>query len=185
MSRSLSSRARLVLGLGVAAAFVLPATAEADPRVRGGFSLNGGYFGVFSDVNRGNGGAISLGGRIGVQITDVFSVYYQNSPLGFFLFRNGPRVGAADFNTVLADFTIADTLGIGFGPSLDLVTSGSFAGSASPIEPGGHVRISLLLGSSSGFSRRQAFAIGLDPHVTYFDEGVLLSMAGGIGAEWY
>jgi hypothetical protein len=172
-------------GLAALAMMALPTTAHADPRVRGGFSLNGGYYGVFSDTNRGNGGSISLGGRIGVQISDVFSLYYQNSPLGFFLFRNGPKVGASDFNTILADFTIEDTFGVGFGPSLDLVTSGAFAGNASPVEPGGHVRISLLLGSSSGFSRRQSFAIGLDPHVTYFDKGVLLSLAGGIGAEWY
>lgn len=173
----------MVLAAALVAA--APSSAHADPRVRGGFSLNGGYYGVFSDSNRGDGGAISLGGRIGVQISDVFSLYYQNSPLGFFLARNGARVGAADFNAILADFTIEDTLGIGFGPSFDLVTTGAFAGNASPMGPGAHARVALLLGSSSAISRRQSFAIGLDPHITYFDEGVLLSLSGGIGAEWY
>jgi hypothetical protein len=178
--------ASIVGGAAALAALAIPAaSAHADPRVRGGFSLNGGYYGAFSDSNRGNGGSISLGGRIGVQISDVFSVYYQNSPLGFFLYRNGPRVGASDFNAILADFTIEDVLDLGIGPSFDIVTSGSFAGSPSPIGPGAHARIALLLGSSSATSRRQSFAIGLDPHVTYFDQGVLLSLAGGIGAEWY
>lgn len=185
MPRLASSTALLAACGLVAAAIALPRAAAADPRVRGGFSLNGGYFGTFANRAE-HGGSISLGGRIGVQITDVFSLYYQNTPLGFFQFKNdGPRVGAADFNTVLVDFTIADVFGVGFGPSFDLVTSGSFSGSPAPYGPGGHARISLLLGSSSGISRRQSFAIGLDPHITYFNEGALLSLAAGIGAEWY
>ena len=53
-----------------AAIFYAP-RAWADPRVRGGFSINGGYFGAVSRDDRANGGAISLAGRLGVQIGDV------------------------------------------------------------------------------------------------------------------
>jgi hypothetical protein len=164
----------------------LPAKdASAEPRVRGGFSINGGYFGAKSNTDNFSGGAISLAGRIGVQIGDVFSVYYQNSPVGWIEFQGGAHVGASDYNSVLADFTIEDILGLGIGPSCDLFTVGALRGHGSFVEPGAHARVALLIGGSGSMSRRQAFAIGIDPHVTYFNGGVLATVTGGIGAEWY
>jgi hypothetical protein len=171
--------------IALCAAFAYAPSAQAEPRVRGGFSINGGYFGAASKSDQSNGGAISLGGRIGVQLSDVFSLYYQNTPMGWILLEGGARVGGSDYNSVLADFTIEDTLGLGIGPSCDLVTVGQLRGRGSLVEPGAHARVSLLLGGSSGISRRQAFSIGLDPHVTYFNSGVLVSVTAGIGAEWY
>jgi hypothetical protein len=171
--------------LGVSAAFAHAPEASAEPRVRGGFSIAGGYFGAASKSDKGSGGAISLAGRIGVQIGDVFSVYYQNTPMGWILLQNGAHVGGSDYNSVLADFTIEDTLGLGIGPSCDFVSVGQLRGRGSFVEPGAHARIALLLGGSGGISRRQAFAIGIDPHVTYFNSGVLVSATAGIGAEWY
>jgi len=174
------------LGLGAAlgAAGVYAPDAHADPRVRGGFSLNGGYFGAASSADSAPGAAISLAGRVGVQIGDVFGLYYQNTPMGWILFEGPTFVGGSDYNSVLADFTIGDILGLGIGPSLDLISGGVLRASGGLVEPGAHGRVALLLGST-GMDRRQAFAIGIDPHVMYFNQGVLVSLTAGIGAEWY
>src|SRR4051812_40188758 len=92
----------LVTALGVAWAG-FESEAHADPRVRGGFSINGGYFGAASNTDKFSGGAISLAGRIGVQIGEVFSLYYQNTPVGWIQFQGGAHVGGSDYNSVLAD----------------------------------------------------------------------------------
>jgi hypothetical protein len=170
--------------IAVACLYACDASAD-EPRVRGGFSIAGGYFGARSDNSDTNGATISLAGRLGVQITNVFSLYYQNTPLGWIVFQGGASPGASDYNSILVDFTIEDVVGLGIGPSVDLFTAGPLGGRGTGVEPGAHARIALLLGGGGGFDRRQAFTIGIDPHVSYYAGGVLVSATAGIGAEWY
>src|SRR4029078_13387281 len=85
-----------------------------------GFSVNGGVAFYFdSDSNVYTWPEISVAGRIGLQITPLFSIYYQNTPT-FQVRGDGSGFFCVDYNSFLANLTLAHRVEIGFGPSADI-----------------------------------------------------------------
>lgn len=143
-----------------------------------------------------NGPEIAFGGlslRAGVQLSDLFGVYYQPMGLAGALYaRPGAASGAGLlFNSAMADFTIADFVSLGFGPSLDFIwgCSDTYQTEADcdSTDPffGANGRVALNLGAM-GTGTRNALSISVDVHPTVFDwdRGTVgVTMVGGIGYE--
>jgi hypothetical protein len=161
-------------------------------RLRGGFSILGGvtYGGRLSGV----GGA---SGRIGAQITPVFSAYYQATGLlgGYGVISQElvvVGVFAAAYNTFMAGFTLFNFLDLGVGPSADVlvrVSSSAQAGAASA-GIGAGTAFGLDFRAAFAFSgastgRRSGFCLTLAAHPTFVVGGVLTTFTLGLGGEWY
>jgi hypothetical protein len=172
------------------------------PRMRGGFSFNGGVF-----LLPGNppGGAFSIAGRAGVQFNHYVSLYYQNTPIvgatAAHDIPNNMRSGTvvfADYNSLLLGLTLLHMIDLAAGPSLDyvalaegtlmgsgLATSAS-ASTGTGIAAGAHGRVAFTIGGLSGKGpRRSGFTIGIDAHPSFLGIGKSMSLTGGLGAEWF
>jgi hypothetical protein len=158
------------------------------PRLRGGFSLNGG---VFLLPNNPTGGAFSLAGRVGVQLNRYLSVYYQNTPIVGATVSREMRSGTvvfSDYNSLLLNLTLLHLVELGVGPSLDYVAlargslmvngldSSASASSGTGIAGGAHGRFAVNIGS---------FSLGVDAHPLFLSTGKALSLTTGLGAEWF
>jgi len=183
-----------------------------DVRLRGGFSFNGGAL-FLPQSDNAYGGVIGLGLRLGVQFTDLFSLYYQNTPFVTLVLDPSKSftAGAMDYNTLLVGFTMWNWLDLGVGGGADIIgtyvckagTPTTLAdGTASPVvipdcsrqarvAPGAHLRLAVDIGSDPTpyQSRRSAFTVGIDLHPSFvIDSGatpVLVTLTAGIGGEWY
>jgi hypothetical protein len=179
-----------------------PEEVKDSPRLRGGFSFNGG---VFVLPNNPAGGAFSIAGRAGLQFNHYLSLYYQNTPIvgatAAHDVATGMRTGTvvfADYNSVLLDLTLLHMFDLGAGPSLDyialaqgsLMASGSnvsaSASSGTGVAAGAHGRFAWNLGGLSGNGpRRSGFSIGVDAHPMFLGIGKAVSLTAGLGAEWF
>jgi hypothetical protein len=164
-----------------------------DPiRFRGGFGLHGGI-GLFAlpGASVPPGPAISLSARLGIQFNNYFSLMYQQMPQVFFLATDtGALAMFADYNSLLVNVTLFNTMEIGAGPSFDYVAIGGLseagATTATGTGFGVHGRVAFVIGgepSSSG--RRSGFTLGLDLHPFFFDGGNLFMITAGVGADWF
>ncbi|MEM9195241.1 MAG: hypothetical protein AAGF12_39075 [Myxococcota bacterium] len=176
-----------VLSIGILGGVTTASAQDSGPRVRFGFSFEGG--GV---VGAGGGGVGGLGLRIGVQANDVLAIYYQNRmSLGAFVGESQGEETAggmlADFNTVMFELTLGDHFQIGAGPSLDF---GSFAfcdeetceGVAGTFF-GLDTRVALVFGRGPG--SRGGFAISAHVHPMFLGDVTAVTVTGGLGGEWY
>ena len=186
---------------------------DADElRLRGGFSLNGGV--LFTPDNpHAYGGVIGLALRLGVQFTDLLSLYYQNTPFVTVIVdpESSVTAGALDYNTVLLGLTLGNVFDIGIGAGADIIgtyvcvsgeritlADGSTVTNPIPacsrsarVAPGAHLRLALDVGSGPppDDPRRSAFAVGIDLHPSFVIESgatpVLVTLTAGLGGEWY
>jgi len=154
-------------------------------RVRGGVAGGGGFL-----WGSGNGSsfiqpAINISGRVGVQINHLFSLYYQ-AALVIAILTDGSGVFVTEMNSILANFTIAHHVDIGIGPSVGyLSVTASDGSSASGVAFGGHARAAYNFGTLGTGPRRRGVSLGLDVHPFFGDGAVLVSVALGVGYEWY
>lgn len=156
----------------VVAALALAAPVEAQGRQYGA-RLRLGIQGDIGYVRQTDSGLIlGLTGQLGVQQNDLFAVYYQPRLLaGTFL--AGAREGAvlAGYNTLMFDFTLADIVQLGLGPSLDLGIVGvcrpndcsGFGGAFF----GADFKAAIALGARGPFGARSGFVIALHVHPTW------------------
>ncbi|MFO0761455.1 MAG: hypothetical protein U0359_33560 [Byssovorax sp.] len=184
---------------------VTPPVTEERPirdgvRLRFGMSLNGGWYRGLT----GDGPAVGLAGRLGLQLGHYFGLYYQNTPILTFNPESQLRSGAgmtlgfSDYNSVLASLTLGHALELAAGPSYDYVytvnCSGVFKGIASTIGcarssfngPGAHGRAALMLGGLVDRGpRRRGFTINGDVHPVFLPEGTAMTLTLGVGGDWY
>lgn len=203
-SRSIAAVAALVSGLAVSAgASAQTRTYRYERRTEVTTTApDAGRWARFRFGVSGHGGAlvngpeIGFGGlslRAGVQLTDLFAVYYQPMGLAGALYARPDAAGAAGllFNSAMADFTIFDMVSVGFGPSLDFVwgCSDSYQTEADcdSTDPffGANGRVAVNIGAM-GRGTRHALSVSVDVHPTVFDwdrGAVGVTMVGGIGYE--
>jgi hypothetical protein len=166
------------------------ATAQAGggPRLRYGGSIVGSLL-VLPDQLGGTNDTLFLPGggftfHVGVQVNQVLSFVYQNSPtLGFYIGDQPRDPYFVDYNAVLAQLTLANVFDIGAGPSLALLEVPSGLGARFGINS----RLAFLI---RGFParpapRRTAISVGLQSQVTFLPEGVAALTSLGVGTEFY
>lgn len=204
---------RVVLGLVVLSGALFPAIGRADDtkasgpppgeksessapeaddvRVRIGFNFNGGA--IVAPATVGGGG---FAFRLGVQANHLFGVYYQAMPMVFAGFSVGSASAEAGAigvfqNSLLASLTPIDLVEIGAGPSLDYAgiaaaSTESGSGTGGGLFFGLAGRAALHLGGRNKDSgRRTSFTIGFDPHLIFGAGDPVISLTGGLGADWY
>lgn len=155
-------------------------------RLRFGASgVGGGFVGTMS------GGAGGLALRVGAQLDDVFAIYVQAHALvgGFAPHPSDEAVAGFVFHELMLDFTIADVLQLGGGPSIDLVwgcTRENRVGTCSDIGPyfGGDFRAAVVLGQY-GPERRGGLVLSVDVHPTWMSSDLATMLLLGIGGEIY
>jgi hypothetical protein len=155
-------------------------------RLRGGFSFNGGV--VFA--NGASGPAVSVAARLGVQFNHLFGLYYQATPMVTLVSgKDGVAAGFVEYNSLIANFTLAHMVDLGVGPSVDYMAvagCGDECTAGSRLAFGAHGRVAVNIGGLSGHGpRRSGFAIGVDVHPIFLPDGPIVSLTGGIGGEWY
>lgn len=192
------------LALGLAAAS--PASAQyarpyyeveeveaEDPdfaRFRFGISGLGGYS-FAGGPDQGLGGAAL---RLGVQLGDLFAIYYQPTGLiGSFTNRDPGRdsISGQMWNTGMLDLTLFDMLQIGGGVSADFIwgcdetIQEEVACAESDIAFGAEGRLALVLGGAEpGY--RDGFVIEARIHSTWYDDDdASVAVLGGLGYEVY
>lgn len=166
------------------------------PMIRGRFGVSavgGGTVGNSLDDPEGFMGGIAL--RLGLQLGDWFSVYYQ--PTG--LIADLETSPAGDFydeaftlwNSIILETTLFDFVSIGAGPSMDFYWDCEqfVQGQASCADGGAffglHGRAAVNIGGAL-FGQRGAVNLSFDIHPTWFwDDSETLSMLGGLGVELY
>jgi hypothetical protein len=98
------------------------------------------------------------------------------------------------YNSVLAGLTIGHWLDLAIGPSIDSIAALSAGASAdgAGIEAiggtsiGAHARIAAILGTRPTHdARRMGLSVSLDVHPTFIQDTVLMTIALGIGGEFY
>lgn len=152
----------------------------------------GGTAGGFVGTSLDSGFVGGLWGQIGVQINPLVGVYYQaHLMLGGFAQPGGVLLGGFGFNELMVDFTLADVLQLGIGPSIDFisacdqVTCGDFA------YFGGDARIAVAFGHwLRGGRARTGFMLGVDIHPTilgsdaagntYLATSILVTLGGAL-----
>ena len=165
----------VIFGLLVAAlADAAPAEAQhhhhhyrAQPRTRLGIQGDIGY------VRESNSGIVlGVTGQIGVQQNDLFAVFYQPRLLaGSFFDGDNSATVIAFYNTLMFDFTIADMVQFGLGPSLDLGVAGvcgrttceGFGGAFF----GADFKAGLVFGGDRRYPSRSGFLLALHVHPTW------------------
>ncbi|MDQ3036217.1 MAG: hypothetical protein M3Y87_27700 [Myxococcota bacterium] len=155
----------------------------------GASGVGGGHWAGGPDI--GMGGAQL---RLGVQIGQMFAVYYQPTGLvGSIVDRPGSAGSAAGllWNTAMAEVTLADFIQIGGGPSMDFVwgCDRNFQAEVDcdSTDPfiGAHGRVALALGGH-GPGRRGGVTISADVHPTWYrSDDPSIAVLGGIGFELY
>lgn len=182
-----------------AASSATPAPAEGGMlklpiRFRRGFNIGGGV--TLGGSLSGVGGAAA---RFGVQITDMFSAYYQVTALvggyGRSTSAGGVSVGifAGAYSSFMAGTTFFDFIDVGFGPSVDVLdilsasagpgTAG--AGIGAGVFFGLDARVALAIPSHKPDGGRSGFCITFDAHPTFVGGGTITAMTVGLGGEWY
>ncbi|AKF03501.1 hypothetical protein [Sandaracinus amylolyticus] len=170
--------------------------ADAPPRdfvrPRAGFSLLGGY-----TVSEPEGWMMGASARLGVQIGDWFSVYYQPTALYASLQTARDRQdGAFTFwSSFLVEATLADWVSVGVGPSVDIWTGcdeGVLADTQidAPVgctadEPffGLHGRVALNIPTYAS-GDRNAIQVSFEVHPTWFGDGFeTVAFLGGLGFD--
>ncbi len=161
-------------------------------RLRGGFLFGGGLFSI-PEANKATGGAASLGVQLGAQFNHYFSIYYQVTPLIGLIASDDFSYGLFIYNSFLAGLTLLDFLDIGFGPSVDVYTTGTGSiakgggGSEAGAAFGLHLKGALIIGSgpTKDEARRSGFTLGVDFHPFWLRGTTGLSLTFGIGGTWY
>lgn len=163
-------------------------------RFRRGFNIGGGV--TLGGSLSGVGGAAA---RFGVQITDMFSAYYQVTALvggyGRGSASGGVSVGifAGAYSSFMAGTTFFDFIDVGFGPSVDVLdilsasagpgTAG--AGIGAGVFFGLDTRVAFAIPSHKPDGGRSGFCITFDAHPTFVGGGTITAMTVGLGGEWY
>ena len=120
-----------------------------------------------------------------MQLNDLFSLYYQNS-VTTAIFTDGSGVGVLDYNSALANLTLADTVDLGLGPSFTVVALSAGNSSGVAVAGGMHARVAVNLGGASGAGpRRRGVSLGVDVHPTFAPGGVLTTAGFTVGYEWF
>jgi hypothetical protein len=151
----------------------------------------------------GTGGAfvrgpqLAFGGlraRLGIQLGDWFSLYYQPTGLvGAFMHRADGRDAAAGllWNSFLAEVTLFDIVQLGAGPSVDFVwgCSDTPNSSLSCSDHGPFFgidgRVAVVIGHDM-MGSRGGLTLSADVHPTWYaDDTVGLAVLGGIGIDMY
>jgi hypothetical protein len=173
-----------------AAPYAAPSIAaeEDGPRVRAGFGVGSG-FGFMNPAVHSWGPdciPVAVQGRVGAQFDHVFGLVYANTT--HFLVCGGEGgFGVANWNTVMATFTLRHWFELGIGPSFDYYAVGLDGGSVQGFGLGLNQRIAFLIGGRprSG-PRRRGFQIGIDVHEDYVtDRSLPVILLGQLGADWY
>jgi hypothetical protein len=174
----------ILLPAAPAAAQSAEDSSPIDVRLRAGLSAGGGLM-VITGPATAFAPSFNLAGRLGVQIGSVFSLYYQ--PMATFVIpTDGSGFAIADYNAFLADVTLGDHVGLGFGPSGDVISVTGNNVSVTRALFGLHSRIAYHIGrDGQPGPRRQGLSIGLDVHPTFGPGGTLVTTQLGIGYEWY
>ncbi len=141
------------------------------------------------------GGGGGAGVQLGVQLNDMFGVYYSGTgAIGVAgssgATGSGASAGAFVYNSVMGDVTLANILQLGLGPSLDTLafgssdvsTSGSQATALGGTYFGVQTRVGIAVGGSKP-GRHGRFMLGLEVHPT-FASGIVpisafLTIGGG------
>ncbi|MBL8678699.1 MAG: hypothetical protein JNK05_06020 [Myxococcales bacterium] len=170
-------------------------------RLRGGIALVAGPYLPYGTTNlQSTGGAAGLAVRFGAQFNHYVGLYVHSQNLGGAIgaqSTSGTVSGAVMFhsqNALLASITIAHTVEMGAGPSLDVLAFGNCDSAslscASGINTGlgAHARFALLLGgwNPSG-PRRFGMSISADLHPIKYvgQDGGLLATVFGLGLDWF
>lgn len=172
------------------------------PRFRFGLDASIGYSVIGGTISTGQGAsasgfAIGAGLRLGVQINNMWSVYYQgNIPIGFAAGQTstGNTVGGvliAITNSLVGEITLADIFHAGLGPAVDYMAAVACSSASSEGCVGGagaffglHGRIAVTLGGRTFFNRR-GVSIGIDLHPTFVSSAVFFTGMLGVGYEMY
>ncbi|MBZ0120430.1 MAG: hypothetical protein K8H88_25790 [Sandaracinaceae bacterium] len=170
----------------------LPRAGVDEPRLRlaltGGAALGAGELATF-------GGVASL--QLGVQVDDLFAVYYRGSAQGALVWDR-PSAGSAGmfFHAVVVDLTLGDAVQLGAGPSFDHVLYSACGQlvcvDAGTVGFGGEARVALTLPYFAGHQRtlagrsRGALVIELVVHAGAYgiDRAVFGHAQVGLAAGW-
>lgn len=170
-------------------------------RLRGGLALVAGPYLPYGTSNlQSTGGAAGLAVRFGAQFNHYVGLYLHSQNLGGAIgaqSTSGTVSGAVMFhsqNALLASITIAHTVELGAGPSLDVLAFGNCDSAslscASGINTGlgAHARFALLLGGwNPPGPRRFGMSISADLHPIKYvgQDGGLLATVFGLGLDWF
>lgn len=175
---------------------------DSDPihvRPRVGFSIVGGPSLPIGSTGGNTGGFGGAYVRGGVQITHIWSAYYQaGGHVGAFILaapnQTQTTVFVAAYNSLCGGATIGHTLDLAFCPSVDSIVALSTSVNNNAVESietisgtsfGLHGHVAALLGGWVPTPFRRGFSISADLHPTFIAGRVLFTAAFGIGSEWY
>jgi hypothetical protein len=163
-----------------------------DVRLRAGFSGGAGFLVLSTNGMNGTNGTTfvepssHLAGRLGLQVGPYFSAYYQNMPT-LVIATDSSGTVLFDYNSFLADLTVADRVDFAFGPSADVVAL--WANGSSFVTPlfGLHARLAFSLAKEPRRQgpRRKGLSLGIDMHPTFGPGGTFVTAQVGLGYEWY
>ncbi|UJR83630.1 hypothetical protein [Sandaracinus amylolyticus] len=187
----------VVVGSETAVAQPIEVGAAAEPerpfgRFRFGISGFGGMT-LGDDANDPEGWMGGGALRLGMQLGDWFSVYYQPSGIATGLDTTGgdSELVFTLWNSLLAEATLFDFLSIGAGPSVDFYfgCEASEQSQASCADEGAffglHGRVAINIGGLL-FGQRGAVNVSFDVHPTWFeDDTETVALLGGLGLELY
>lgn len=218
------TRLAATLGAFAALGHVSPAAADASVkdeassggerpdhiRPRGGLTLGGG--GVFVPEYDGNGAAIFVSARVGIQFNHYFGIYYQNAPNLLFSQdrQDGIRLlaGFVDQNSILLSLTFGHFFEIAVGPAADLTVmmecSEALAWkkikhaieapsldlmpceSTTGLHPAADGRVAVhLLGWAGDEAERTGLSFVGEVHPAVVSGMVMVTATGGVGVEWF
>ena len=154
------------------------------PHFRWAIGATGGPY-----IGANVGGAGGLWAQAGVQINPLLGVIYQtHAMIGGVGDRagNGLFIGGIWNNEVMADFTLADVLQLGVGPSFDVFSVNNFTEGFLGVD----ARIGVALGHRV-WGHRSGFMLGVDIHPTFITDSsfpttdVITSVLLTIGGGWW
>jgi len=159
-------------------------------RLRFGISgLGGGQWESGPDLGMG-GAAI----RLGVQLGDVFAVYYQPTGMIGSIIDRDPgedEIAGLMWNSAVAELTLGNMFQLGVGPSVDFIwgceedIQDEVACANSDVFFGLDGRLALVLGDY-GPGSREGFVIEARIHPTWYDDDeASIAVLGGLGFEVY
>jgi len=179
---SLASAFLLALALTFSTASAEAQRQHDHARLRFGLSGVGGGF-----VGAAHGGVGGIAPRVGVQFNDVFAIYVQGHGLiGQFLPAPGDNLAGFAFHSLMFEITLADSVQLGAGPSLDFVwgCDARYQSSCASNGPyaGGNFRIGFLVDEHVAH-RRSGFVVSFEAHPTWFGRDAAVALLLGLGYE--
>lgn len=195
MTRTHAAATRILVPIVALSLFLgaLAARSSAEAQMhRDSSRLRLGLQGDLGYVRESDSGLVlGLTAQLGVQHNDLFAVYYQPRMLAGSYFA-GVSDGAvvAVYNTVMFDFTLADMVQLGVGPSLDLGVIGvcrandcsGFGGAFF----GADFKAALALGVRVPGGGRSGFVLALHVHPTWIGpDRQVTTVTLGFGVEAY